>query len=111
MKGDLTEGDSLSIAIVDTRFPDKYGRQVTEAQDGELASLGVNVVSGMARGIDSMVQETAPKRGGRTIAVLGSGIDVICPPGKLKTIQIYFRARHNALRIPYRQFPSPSKFP
>jgi predicted Rossmann fold nucleotide-binding protein DprA/Smf involved in DNA uptake len=31
MKGDLTEGDSLSIAIVDTRFPDKYGRQVTEA--------------------------------------------------------------------------------
>jgi DNA processing protein len=80
MNGGFTPGDKISIAIVGTRLPDKYGRTVTEALSGELASLGVTIVSGMARGIDSIAQEEALKRGGRTIAVLGSGIDVVYPP-------------------------------
>lgn len=79
MKGNLMPRDRLSVAIVGTRVPDKYGRLVTEALAGELAALGVTIVSGMARGIDSMAQEEALKRGGRTIAVLGSGIDVVYP--------------------------------
>lgn len=84
MNGDLAERDSLSIAIVGSRVPDKYGRLVTEAQVGELASLGMTIVSVMAWGIDSMAQEMALKRGGCTIAVLGSGVDVVYPPENKK---------------------------
>ncbi len=80
MKGEMVPEDKLSIAIVGTRLPDRYGRTVTESLAGELAFLGVTVVSGMARGIDSIAQEEALKRGGRTVAVLGSGVDVVYPP-------------------------------
>ena len=84
MKGALLPRDRISIAIVGSRIPDRYGRTVTEALSGELAALGVTIVSGMARGIDSIAQEEALKRGGRTIAVLGSGIDVVYPPENKK---------------------------
>lgn len=77
--GEVLPVDDLAIAMVGSRLPDKYGRTVTETLAGELAALGVTIVSGMARGIDSMAQEEAVKRGGRTIAVLGSGIDIIYP--------------------------------
>jgi len=78
--GKVLPADEAAIAIVGSRLPDRYGRTVTETLAGELAALGVTVVSGMARGIDSIAQEEAVKRGGRTIAVLGSGIDIIYPP-------------------------------
>ncbi|MEQ9620157.1 MAG: DNA-processing protein DprA [Deltaproteobacteria bacterium] len=84
MKGEMIPEDQVSIAIVGSRLPDRYGRMVTESIAGELASLGVTVVSGMARGIDSIAQEEALKRGGRTIAVLGSGLDVVYPPENKK---------------------------
>ncbi len=77
--GKVLPADDLAIAIVGSRLPDRYGRTVTETLAGELAALGVTVVSGMARGIDSAAHEAALKRGGRTIAVLGSGIDVVYP--------------------------------
>lgn len=80
MKGDILPEDSLSVAIVGTRIPDRYGRTVTQRLSGELAARGITIVSGMARGIDSIAQEEALKRRGRTIAVLGSGLDVIYPP-------------------------------
>ena len=80
MKGDILPEDSLSVAIVGTRIPDRYGRTVTQRLSGELVARGITIVSGMARGIDSIAQEEALKRGGRTIAVLGSGLDVIYPP-------------------------------
>lgn len=84
VKGDMVPEDRISVAIVGTRLPDRYGRTVTEALAGELAALGVTIVSGMARGIDSIAQEEALRRGGRTIAVLGSGIDVVYPPENRK---------------------------
>lgn len=80
VKGEILPQDSLSVAIVGTRIPDRYGRTVTQRLSGELAARGITIVSGMARGIDSIAQEEALKRGGRTIAVLGSGLDVIYPP-------------------------------
>jgi DNA processing protein len=83
-KGSLMPRDRVSIAIVGSRIPDRYGRTVTEALSGELAALGVTIVSGMARGIDSIAQQEALKRGGRTIAVLGSGVDVVYPPENAK---------------------------
>jgi DNA processing protein len=84
MKGDLLPRDRVSVAIVGSRVPDRYGRVVTETLSGELAALGVTIVSGMARGIDSIAQEEALKHGGRTIAVLGSGVDVVYPPENVK---------------------------
>ena len=80
VKGDILPQDDVSVAIVGTRIPDRYGRTITEKISGELAARGITIVSGMARGIDSIAQAEALKRGGRTIAVLGSGLDVVYPP-------------------------------
>jgi len=80
MSGSIEKKDDVSIAIVGTRVPDRYGRQVAENLAGELALRGVTIVSGLARGIDSIAQAEALKRGGRTIGVLGCGIDVVYPP-------------------------------
>lgn len=84
MKGDLLNQDKLSIAIVGSRLPDRYGRKVAETLSAELVSLGVTIVSGLARGIDSIAQEEAIKHGGRTIGVLGCGLDQIYPPENKK---------------------------
>lgn len=80
VKGDVVEQDELSIAIVGSRIPDRYGRKVAETLSAELVSLGVTIVSGLARGIDSIAQTEAIKKGGRTIGVLGCGLDHIYPP-------------------------------
>ena len=80
LHGEIAPSDELAIAIVGTRAADRYGRLVTERLASELASMGVTVVSGMARGIDSLAHAAALRSGGRTIAVLGSGLDVVYPP-------------------------------
>ncbi|MFC2157323.1 DNA-processing protein DprA [Acidobacteriota bacterium] len=76
------ESESLkeaAVAIVGARKPTPYGRAVTEKLAFDLASMGVMIVSGMARGIDTIAHWGALK-GGRTIAVLGSGLNMIYPP-------------------------------
>ncbi|MEA3328142.1 MAG: DNA-processing protein DprA [Candidatus Omnitrophota bacterium] len=79
VKGNLKPEDSLSIAIVGSRIPTWYGKHTAERLASRLASRGMTVVSGMARGIDSASHQGALKAGGRTIAVLGSGIDIMYP--------------------------------
>lgn len=69
----------LTITVVGTRKYSSYGKKVTETITKELSSMGATVVSGMARGIDSIAGCAAIRAGGKTIAVLGSGIDVIYP--------------------------------
>ena len=78
--GNLVESDQYSIGIVGTRGPTNYGKIQAERFAGDLAGQGITIVSGMARGIDSIAHNSALKRGGRTIAVIGSGLDVIYPP-------------------------------
>jgi DNA processing protein len=78
--GDLTPGDEWAVAIVGTRRVTGYGRAITEELTDYLARNGVTVVSGLARGVDAVAHETALRAGGRTIAVLGSGVDRIYPP-------------------------------
>mgnify|MGYP001003129874 CR=1 FL=1 len=69
----------LCIAIVGTRSCTRYGTQVSEQLAAELASCGVTVVSGMADGIDASANLGALKGGGRTVAVLGNGVDKAYP--------------------------------
>lgn len=78
--GEVLDDDRLAIAIVGTRRPSHYGRNVAESLARELAEYGVTVVSGLARGIDTCAHRGALASGGRTLAVLGSGIDVPYPP-------------------------------
>ena len=78
--GKITKDDKRAIAIVGSRIPDIYGKKVTEQIAAELARNGITVVSGLARGIDSIAHRACLKAGGRTLAVLGSGIDFVYPP-------------------------------
>jgi DNA processing protein len=80
MLGDLIAEDEWSVAVVGTRRVTAYGRQVAEEIAGTLARNGITVISGLARGIDSISHQAALDAGGRTVAVLGSGLDRIYPP-------------------------------
>jgi DNA processing protein len=80
VRGRLLEADALAVAIVGSRRATPYGLDVAETIAAELAARGVTVVSGLARGIDSAAHRGALRVGGRTIAVMGSGVDVIYPP-------------------------------
>jgi DNA processing protein len=80
LRGELLPEDTWSVAIVGTRRVTPYGRQVTEEIASFLAANGITVISGLARGVDSLAHNAALKAGGRTLAVLGSGVDRIYPP-------------------------------
>jgi DNA processing protein len=79
MRGELKQEDAFAVSIVGSRRTTPYGRWFTEKVSQELARYGVTIVSGMARGIDSFAHWGAISGGGRTIAVLGCGVDVIYP--------------------------------
>ncbi|MDY7076335.1 MAG: DNA-processing protein DprA [Chloroflexota bacterium] len=80
VKGTITEEDAWAVAVVGTRRASTYGREVARQLVTTLARSGITVVSGMARGIDGEAHRAALKAGGRTIAVLGCGIDRVYPP-------------------------------
>jgi len=85
--GDFTESDQYSIAIVGTRQPTNYGKVQAEKISMDLSKQGITVISGMARGIDSIAHNAAIKSGGRTIAVVGSGLDVVYPAENRKLFE------------------------
>lgn len=80
IRGQLVEEDIWAVGVVGTRRATYYGQEVTRRLVTGLAHSRVTTVSGLARGIDGIAHETALEGGGRTIAVLGSGIDRIYPP-------------------------------
>jgi DNA processing protein len=80
LRGNITAEDHWAVAIVGTRAVTAYGRQVTEELTTTLVQNGVTIVSGLARGVDAVAHSAALKAGGRTLAVLGSGVDRIYPP-------------------------------
>ena len=87
VRGDIAPQDSWAVAVVGTRRVTEYGMRVAEELGEALAYNGVTVVSGMARGVDSIAHKAALKAGGRTIAVLGSGVDMIYPPENRRLAQ------------------------
>ncbi len=85
VKGDLIEEDRFALAMVGSRRMSEYGRKTAADLSYELALRGLTIVSGMARGIDTVSHSGALKAGGRSIAVLGCGLD-ICYPAENKEL-------------------------
>ena len=111
IKGEILEEDSLSLAIVGSRKATAYGKWACEKFSRELVDLGVTIVSGLAAGIDTVAHKTAVNNGGRTIGVLGNGIDIVYPK---KNISLFEKIVENGAVIsefPLGTPPLPYNFP
>lgn len=100
-----------SVAMVGSRRCSVYGREMTQKLAGELASMGLNVVSGLARGIDSQAHIGALRVAGTTVAVLGNGVDIVYPR---ENRRLYERIREKGCLLsefPCGSFPAPQNFP
>lgn len=84
MLGEIREIDKRSVSVVGSRKMSERGEKLTEKFVKELIKNKITIVSGLARGIDTIAHKAALKYGGRTIAVIGSGLDVIYPPENKK---------------------------
>lgn len=108
-KIDLTK----TIAVVGTRNITHYGAEVTRNIVTELVSYGFTIVSGLAYGVDQVAHETAIEMGGKTIAVLGCGIDIIAPPSNARLYHAISAEGHGAIvsEMPLGLRPNKGLFP
>ena len=111
--GSIEPQDSWSVAVVGTRRATHYGRSAAAQLSGELVEAGVTVVSGLARGIDTIAHQAALDAGGRTIAVLGSGVDVLYPPENRALARRIVDEGRGAIvsEYPLGTLPEPANFP
>src|SRR5699024_8870687 len=110
-KGEFSPKDNLAIAIVGSRKATSYGMWAGKKIANELSGLDITIVSGMANGIDTSAHKGALKENGRTIAVLGSGIDIVYPA---KNKGLYNSICENGIVIsefPLGTKPLPYNFP
>lgn len=105
--GEIRESDSSAVAVVGSRDPTEYGKKVTAQICEDLVSAGVTIVSGMARGIDSEAHRSAIANGGRTIAVLGCGLDIVYPPENVRLFKAI--AENGAVLSPFPLGTRPEK--
>jgi DNA processing protein len=111
VKGALLPEDANAVAIVGTRRPTHYGLTMTHRIAYELASAGLTIVSGMARGIDTQAHRGALAAKGRTIAVLGCGIDVAYPPENKGLMEQISRSGAVVAENPFGTKPEAGYFP
>lgn len=111
LKGHLPHEDKLSVAIIGARDCSEYGRYVAVELGKYLGERGIQVISGMARGIDSISQEAALQAGGVSFAVLGNGVDV-CYPAQNRKLYEQIQKKGGILSIyPPGTVPRPQNFP
>jgi len=109
--GELAQSHDICVAMIGSRRATAYGTQAAAMLAKEVAYQGIYVVAGMARGIDSVCHQAAMEAGGRTLAVLGSGVDVVYPRENEK---LYRRIAENGAVIsefPLGTLPKPGHFP
>jgi DNA processing protein len=108
--GELLPEDVRAISVIGSREFTLYGRDVARQFSADLAAAGVTVVSGLARGIDGVAHRSAIEAGGRTIAVLGGGLDRIYPAEHTSLAKLI--TQHGALisEYPTRTRPVPGNF-
>ena len=111
VRGEIQEKDTLAVAVVGSRMGSDYGRMATERISYELAQKGVTIVSGMARGIDSAAHQGAIRACGRTIAVLGCGIDTVYPPENRELFSEIAARGAVVSELPLSTPPLPVNFP
>jgi len=111
VRGTLPARDALSLAVVGTRTPSAYGKQITPGIVRELVRHGATIISGLALGIDGIAHEATLTSGGVTIAVLGAGIDdtSIYPPSH-KTLAKRILENGGALVSEYAPGTTPERF-
>lgn len=111
VKGELLARDKNAVALVGSRMTTHYGLEVARKLAYQLAYLGVTVVSGGARGIDSAAHQGALSGKGRTIAVLGTGINIVTPP---ENAELFERLAANGAvltQFPFNRRPDKQSFP
>jgi DNA processing protein len=111
LKGALLPEDDLALALVGTRAASYYGLKTCRRLAGALAARGVTVVSGLARGIDSAAHQGALENSGRTLAVLGCGLDVVYPPENLKLYEAIAQQGALISEFPLGTPPEAKNFP
>ncbi len=111
IKGDIAPADEWSIAVVGTRRASAYGREVTRQLVGDLVRNRITIVSGLARGIDGEAHRAALDAKGRTLAVLGCGVDVIYPPEHVKLADAITRNGALVSEYPLGTLPDAANFP
>ncbi|MBE9546253.1 MAG: DNA-protecting protein DprA, partial [Proteobacteria bacterium] len=110
VRGTLVEKD-INVAVVGSRMATTYGKFSTERLCREIAMHGITIVSGMARGIDSAAHRGALAGKGRTIAVLGCGIDVVYPPENRKLFEEISENGAVITEFPFTTPPDGPNFP
>jgi DNA processing protein len=111
VRGALVREDGLAVAVVGSRRATPYGLRTAERLAADLGCRGVTVVSGLARGVDTAAHKGALAGGGRTIAVLGCGVDVIYPPENRRLVEEVLRGGAMVSQFPMGTPPLPQHFP
>jgi DNA processing protein len=111
VRGRLAREDALAVAIVGSRRATPYGLRTAERLGADLAGRGVTVVSGLARGVDTAAHRGALDGAGRTVAVLGSGVDVVYPPENRGLAAAVAEAGALVSQFPMGAAPLPQHFP
>ena len=111
VKGTLLPQDELAVAVVGTRKPSYYGRKASYRLATELCRHQVTIVSGLARGIDTAAHKAAIDCGGRTLAVLGCGLDVVYPPENKELYRLIPRQGALISEFPLGTPPEARNFP